>query len=112
LLDFLRGLAIGKHAGWPKERVNALTEEKNALMQVSMQVIPENADPWSCESVNRINAFMSQVDRLGEMGATREALERSGETVAELAAKWTTYMERIEREAAQQSPQSAADSSP
>jgi hypothetical protein len=112
LLDFWRGLAIGKHAGWPKERVNALTEEKNALMQVSMQVIPEHADPWSCDSVNRINAFMSQVGRLGEMGATREALERSGETVPELAAKWTAYLEKIQRDAAQQAPQPALDPSP
>jgi hypothetical protein len=112
LLDFWRGLAIGIRAGWPKERVAALTEEKNALMQVSMQVIPEHADPWSCDSVNRINAFMSQVGRLGEMGATREALERSGETVPELAAKWTAYLEKIQRDAAQQAPQPALDPSP
>jgi hypothetical protein len=112
LLDFWRGLAFGKRAGWPKERVNALTEEKDALMQVANQVLPENAGPWSCDSVNRLNAFMSQRGRLGEMGATRDALERSGETIPEMAAKWTVYLERIQRDAAQQAPQSLTDSSP
>jgi hypothetical protein len=112
LLDFWRGVAIGIRAGWPKERVTALTEEKDALMQVSTQVLPENADPWSCDNVNRLNAFMGQVGRLGEMGATREALDRSGETVPELAAKWTAYLERIQRDAALQAPQPATDPSP
>jgi hypothetical protein len=112
LADFVIGLGIGNRAGWPKDRVSALTEEKNALMQASAQVTPENGEAWSCDGVSRLNAFVNQVGRLGELGATRDALERSGETIAEMAAKWTAFLERIQREAAQQTPQSAVDSSP
>jgi len=111
LNDFMIGLGIGNRAGWPKERVNALTEERNALTMALMQVTPEN-DLWSCDGVSRLNALISQIGRLGEMGATREALERSGETIPEMAAKWTVYLERIQRDAAQQAPQSLTDSSP
>jgi hypothetical protein len=81
-------------------------------MQASTQVTPENGEAWSCDGVSRINAFVSQLGRLGELGATREALERSGETVPELAAKWTAFLAKIQRDAAQQAPQPSQDSSP
>jgi prefoldin subunit 5 len=38
---------------------------------------------------------------MGELRATHAELERSGETLAELAAKWQEYLARIQREAQQ-----------
>jgi hypothetical protein len=75
LLDFVIGLGIGKRAGWVAERVNALEQERNALMEVIMQLNPSNDDDaWSCSRVARVNTFLAQRARLGEMGAARNAM--------------------------------------
>jgi hypothetical protein len=108
LMDFGIGLGIGKRAGWAKQRVSALAEEEKALLQASAQVTPDNGETWSCDGVSRVNSFVNQVGRSGEMGAIRDALERSGETIPEMAAKWTAFLERIQRASAQPAPQSAA----
>jgi hypothetical protein len=54
----------------------------------------------SCDSVARGNGYMSEFRRLGERGLAAEAIERSGETVAELSRKYTERMEKVGREAA------------
>jgi hypothetical protein len=46
------------------------------------------------------------------MAAARDALERSGESVAELAQKHADWMERIRREAQQRYAAAPADTSP
>jgi hypothetical protein len=70
------GKSLGMRAGWPPDVIDKLTEQIN----------PSDPDgQWSCDSVARGNEFMSGWDRLGERGLAREAIERSGETVAELS---------------------------
>jgi hypothetical protein len=39
---------------------------------------------------------------LGELGAAREILERSGETVPSMALKWKAYWEQLRKESAGQ----------
>ena len=103
LIDLSIGAAIGSRVGWPSERLRQLSQERNALMQVMMQpMAPYNAEPWDCGHVRVGNELLKQVARLGELGAARDALERSGETVEELAQRQAEFMERIRTEAQQQ----------
>jgi hypothetical protein len=100
LLDLVVGASIGSHVGWPSERLRHLSQERNALMQVLMApMAQDNADPWDCNHVRLGNELLKQIVRLGELGAARDALERSGETIEELAQRQTELMEKIQREA-------------
>jgi hypothetical protein len=103
LLDLSLGKNIGARAGWTSERVNGLTQELHALIQVIMQVTPsDNENPWSCDNVHRSNAYVAQRARLGEIGAARDALDRSRETVQALAQKQMHFIENIQRTAKEQ----------
>ena len=101
LIDLSAGRALGGRVGWPTERLDALTQELKASMQAVNQ--ENSSDPkqqWNCDSVARGNAFMSQWDDLGERGLAKQAIQRSGESVAELAHKFDEHMAAAAREAA------------
>jgi hypothetical protein len=113
LLDLGVGRRIGARAGWPGERVNEVLQEQHALMQAINQVTPSDNDKlWTCDAVNRVNAYMVQRVGLGEVGAAREVLERSGETVEAMAEKYGQYMDNLKREAARQAPQHSPPAAP
>lgn len=113
LLDFAIGIRIGARTGWSNERVNDLTQQKNALMQAGIQSTPTSNDElWTCEGVRLGNAYMLQRARLGELGAVRAALEHSGQTVQELAQAHTAFMDRILRDAAQREREKPSESEP
>lgn len=113
LLDFGIGTSIGARAGWPAQRVNDLKMKRDALMQVIAETGPSRNDgPWSCDAVQRSNGYISRMGRLGEMGAARDELDRSGETVSELARKWADTMEKIRRDAERRYSVPPADTSP
>jgi len=100
LLEFAMGKSLGARVGWPAERVDKMTQELHASMQALQQM--NASDPqqeWSCDSVARGNAFMSQWDELGERGLARQAIERSGETIAVLSRKYDEWMAAVTREA-------------
>jgi hypothetical protein len=112
LLDLGLAKAIGARAGWPSERVKELELELNALMQAIMQQTPSDNDKlWTCDAVSRVNAYLVQRVRQGELGAARDVLERSGEAVEAMAQKYTQYRDNIRRDALgreqQNSPQTA-----
>jgi hypothetical protein len=73
-----------------------------SLMQPMATV---STDPWDCNSVRLGNELVRQIARLGELGAARDALERSGETVQEMAQRQSELMEKIRREAAERREQ-------
>jgi hypothetical protein len=111
LLDLSIGTHIGARAGWSSARVAGLTDERDALMQVIAQTTPANN--WTCDSVRRGNAYMGQWVRLGgEVGAARDALERSGETVAELAQKQRDFIEKMRRDFQQREEAAPAEPPP
>jgi hypothetical protein len=94
LLDLGLGKTIGARAGWPSQRVEKLVQEQHALMWAIMQQTPSDNDKlWTCDAVSRVNAYLVQRMRLGELGAARDMLERSGETVEAMAQKYTQYMD-------------------
>jgi hypothetical protein len=113
LLDLGLGIRIGARVGWSPERVNDLTQQENALMQAIVQSTPTgNGDLWTCDGVRLINAYMGQRARLGELGAARDALERSGQTVQEMAQKQTTFMENIRRDALRREQEKPPETAP
>ena len=100
LLDLSAGKSLGARVGWPAERVDGLTQEVKASMWAINEMT--GMDPerqWSCDSVARGNAYMSQLEDLGERGLTRQAIEDSGETVAELSRKYDEGLAAAGREA-------------
>ena len=108
LLDLSLGKTIGARAGWPTKRVNELVQEQHALMQAIMQQTPSDNDKlWTCDAVSRVNAYLVQRVQQGELGAARDALERSGETVDAMAQKYTLYMDNIRRDALSQEQQNS-----
>jgi hypothetical protein len=114
LIAFGIGEAIGRQAGWPTVRVNALEQEKNALMQSFRQQFEPGDDPnpWSCASVKRFNDYLDLRGRVGEIALARESLERSGESVEELARKWTESIEKMRAKAAEEQAQAPAPEAP
>jgi hypothetical protein len=112
LLDFGMGASIGARAGWPAQRVNDLKMQLDALMQ-AMDTGPAGIDDtWGCDTVRRLNAYVGRMARLGEMGAARDALERSGETVPQSAQKWADYLEKIRHAGEQRQSAAPADTPP
>jgi hypothetical protein len=93
--------------------VNDLKMELDALIQAIVETEPAgNDDSWNCEAVQRSNAYVSRMARMGEMGAARDALERSGQTVPELAQKQADFLEKILREGEPRQSAAPADTSP
>jgi hypothetical protein len=106
LSDLSQGRSLGTRVGWPAERVDKLTQELKASMQAINGML--GMDPkqqWSCDNVARGNAFASSLQEQSERGLAREAIERSGETVAELSRQFDEWLAAAGREA-QQSAQS------
>jgi hypothetical protein len=69
-------------------------------MQAFSQMTPSDPEQqWNCESVARGNAYMSEWEQMGERGLAQQAIERSGETVAELARKYTEQVAKWARDA-------------
>jgi hypothetical protein len=113
LLDFGVGTSIGARAGWPAQRVTDLKMQRDALMQAIVETEPASAgDRWSCGAVQRSNAYVSRMARLGEMDAARDELERSGRTVPEMAQKHADTMEKFRHEAEQRNSSAPPDVSP
>ena len=103
LLDLGVGIIIGTRVGWSAQRVNDLTLMQKALMQAITQATPsDNDNEWSCDGVRRFNVFMDERVRLGELGAARDALEHSGESVEALAQKHDQYMAVLQDRALKQ----------
>jgi hypothetical protein len=113
LIDFSVGRNIGARVGWPKERVDGLALEQYALTQAIIEVTPsDNDNLWTCDSVRRLNAYMVQRARLGELGAGRDILERSGETLQALAQRHLQFIEKLQREAPKQQQGKPSESAP
>ena len=77
-------------------------------MQAIMQQTPSDDDKlWTCDAVSRLNAYVVQRVRLGELGAVRDVLERSGETAETMAQKYAQYVETIRRDALRREQQNS-----
>ncbi len=113
LLDLGFGTSMGARAGWSRDRIAGLTEERDALMQAIAQATPSsNDDLWTCDGVHRGNAYIGEWVRRGEIGAAREAVEHSGLSVSELAQKQRDFMDKIRLNAQQLEESSPGEPTP
>ena len=85
LMDVALGASVGQRVGWPAERLSAVHDERDALMQVNQQ--PQAAHPWSCLALVRTLNQLTEMGQHGELGAMRRALKLSPEPVVVLARK-------------------------
>jgi hypothetical protein len=79
LLNSVMGARVGERVGWPAERVSQLRGEREAM--IGFDPI-SHQEPWSCQSVSRLNAYMERRAQVGERAAIREQLEHSAEPAA------------------------------
>jgi hypothetical protein len=100
ILESSIGNSLGARIGWPQERVDKMKQEVKASMEVlNQEITSDPQQPYSCDSVAKGNAYMAQWGELGERGLARQAIERSGESVAELARKYDERITALTREA-------------
>jgi hypothetical protein len=86
-LDDLRStLVLGKALSWPASRLRAIEEEVDAISE-SGGAVEAGAD-FSCEAIERVQAWMRKLGAQGELQALRDALARSGRSVAEWSANY------------------------
>lgn len=84
MMDLAVGTAVGKRVGWPAERVTALEQERRALMNVSMQRLPQLMKS-SCDGLRANADYTRLLGAKGERAALHAQLDASGRSVAEWA---------------------------
>jgi hypothetical protein len=65
--------SLGERVGGPAERMHQIAYEKEALQQLETS---NERNLWSCDTVSRVNTFIVERERLGEVGALRELRDR------------------------------------
>lgn len=92
LPDPLTGRTIGERVGWPAQRVQELQDEQQALMLSAVAHTGGNT-ALNCENVTRLTQWAAQASELGEFGAMRELLKRSGKSMEQALAE---YRQRVQ----------------
>jgi hypothetical protein len=83
--DLNLGLAIGQRLGWPTPRLATLQQEQEAISETGAYT--EVGVDWSCDAVERLSRTLRQLASGGERQAMRDAMARSGRSVAEWSAE-------------------------
>jgi len=86
MLDPLTGRTIGARVGWPADEVQALSDEHEALLHTTRERAT-GSTALSCENVTRMAQWATDAARLGEVGAARELLHRSGKSIEQALAE-------------------------
>jgi hypothetical protein len=72
ILNLSFGARIGERVGWSSERLDGLSQEREALFRL----LPDERQGWSCEMVHRMNEFIDKRAQLGELAAFRDIRDR------------------------------------
>jgi len=88
LISMQIGVRIGERAGWSPQRVAAVRDRLNAISQVSAESF-DPKDPYSCRALELSNKRLTELFRLGEVGAAERLIQASGKSIAVLAREWT-----------------------
>lgn len=84
-MDLVVAKTLGERLGWPAERLKALGEEAAAL-HLLLATRAAGDQPASCAAIERTAVLVNDAARLGEVGAAREFVRRSGKSLPELTA--------------------------
>jgi hypothetical protein len=104
------GLAIAKKLGWPAQRLQALQQEHDAINEAGGA--PLTGADFSCEAVDRMQAWIRQLGTRGERQAMRDVLARSGRSVEEWSAQYRRNFKLAEATAQTASLSVATDAAP
>lgn len=85
LLDLTVAKGLGTRLGWSAERLQSLGDEATALQAVAGGEGSPGGQPLACAAMERLVGHTMEVSRLGELGAARAAVRRSGKSLGELA---------------------------
>lgn len=93
-LDAKIAHALGEHVGWPKERLQALQDEQQMLAEAAWRHISGDG-MLSCEGVQRMAQWARTSEQLGELGAARDLVRRSGRTLDEATREYARRRETL-----------------
>lgn len=108
--DLSVGLAIAKKLGWPAQRLQALQQEHDAINEAGGA--PLIGVDFSCDAVDRMQAWIRQLGTRGERQAMRDVLARSGRSVEEWSAQYRRNFKLAEAAAQTASLSQAAGAAP
>lgn len=83
------GRSVGQRVGWPADRIARLRAEEQVLRNANIERATADDGPevMSCAAIERMAQIMHAVAMRGEIGASRDWLQRSGKDLNRLVAK-------------------------
>ncbi|HEX2584803.1 MAG TPA: hypothetical protein VHL14_06710 [Steroidobacteraceae bacterium] len=85
LIDLSFSRSLGRHLGWPKYRIDQITDDVEAIQAESASVFPKSFD---CNSIEKTRAYFRLRAELGERGATQFMIDHSGTSIGDLAKQY------------------------
>ena len=81
----LIGTALAKHAHWPADKITALNDEHDAMLQVIRQGEYFPTSGMNCSGYEKFNLLLSETARVGMVAMLQQRIGESGKTIAVLA---------------------------
>ena len=69
------GMALAGHANWPTEKIAALNDEQDAMLQVIREGEYFSTSRLNCSGFEKFNLLISEVARVGMVAALRQRNE-------------------------------------
>ncbi|MGY4830319.1 hypothetical protein ACVNIS_17240 [Sphaerotilaceae bacterium SBD11-9] len=88
LTDVGLAATLGERVGWPADRVDALRDERDAVLQVYNQRAAEVRERWGCAALDKTTRRLAEVSQQGEMAVMRRTLKEQPENAAALARRY------------------------
>jgi hypothetical protein len=88
LTDVGLSATLGERVGWPAERVDAVRDERDAVLQVYNQRAANVRERWSCASLDQTARRLVEVSQQGEIAVMRRALKQQAEAAPVLAQRY------------------------
>jgi len=98
LLELAIGTALGRHVGWPRERLQALRAETYVLPKVSMERSLQLLLQSDCQSMQAFGEQLAQRAREGELRWMRSVLQEQGLTPLQWLAANPESQARFDKE--------------
>ena len=88
LTDVGLSATLGERVGWPAERVNAVRDERDAVLQVYNQRAADVRERWSCAALDQTARRLVEVSQQGEIATMRRSLKQQPEAAPVLAQRY------------------------
>ncbi|HET7794974.1 MAG TPA: hypothetical protein VFL64_16445 [Rhizobacter sp.] len=88
LTDVGLAAALGERVGWPAERVDAVRDERDAVLHVYKQRAADVRERWTCGALDKTARRMIDVSQQGEIAVMRRTLKEQPENAAALARRY------------------------